>query len=184
MVRYFSLPRWHRARHDVCDTMEQHDLAKVSREYSHEVDRCLARMQRMVQHLKMLGLPGGEAHRLDQYLSKVAIAFEHLTYLKEYRTPQAFRAFARVYILTIGALYGPYFVYLGRGLDKAEHNLAVAIAFACGIQLAMSGLFNVMLGLEDPFSGRGRLDNINVPQLAETTRGRLLQIEQDAAGAW
>merc|ERR1711871_1622793 len=111
-------------------------------------------MQRMVQDLKKQGLPGGEAHRLDQYLSKVAIAFEHLTYLKEYRTPQAFRAFARIYILVIGARYGPYFVYLGRAEDRNGHNLWVAIAFACGIQLAMSGLFSVMLGLEDPFANR------------------------------
>ena len=136
------------------------------------------------QNLKMLGLPGGEAHRLDQYISKVSIAFDHLSYLKEYRTPQAFRAFARVYILTVGALYGPYYCYVGRGLDKVEHNFGVAIAFACGIQLAMSGLFSVMKGLEDPFSGPGGVDNINVPELVGATRDILLQMERDCMESW
>lgn len=118
---------------------------------------------------------------------QVGIAFEHLTYLKEYRTPQAFRAFARVYILVIGALYGPYFVYLGRGENREEHNLWLAIAFACGVQLAMSGLFSVMLGLEDPFAdrvGRGRLDRVRVPELVEVARRRLLEIEQEARQDW
>ena len=184
LVRYFSLPRWHKARHDVCHGAEKIELRKMSREHSQEVDRCIARMQRMVQNLKMLGLPGGEAHRLDQYISKVSIAFDHLSYLKEYRTPQAFRAFARVYILTVGALYGPYYCYVGRGLDKVEHNFGVAIAFACGIQLAMSGLFNVMKGLEDPFSGPGGVDNINVPELVGATRDILLQMERDCTESW
>ena len=45
--------------------------------------------------------------------------------------------------------------------------------FACGVQLALSGLFNVMLGLEDAFArrgGRGQLDSVRVPELLETTR--------------
>lgn len=98
-----------------------------------------------MQHAKTVGLPGGEAHRLDSYVSMMGIAFENLTVLKEYRTPQAFRAFARVYILLIGAMYGPYYVALGQGAGLDEHNLGVAIMFACGVQLALSGLFQVML---------------------------------------
>ena len=73
-----------------------------------------------------------------------------------------------------------------------EHNLGVAIAFACGIQLAMSGLFSVMLGLEDPFATRagfcsgyeGSVDNIRVNELAEATKELLLQMERDAETAW
>lgn len=33
-----------------------------------------------------------------------------LAAIKEYRTPQALRAFAHVYIPLIGILYGPYYV--------------------------------------------------------------------------
>ena len=56
-------------------------------------------------------------------------------------------------------------------------SLAFALAFACAIQLAMSGLFNIMLGLEDPFArrgGRGQLDSIHVAMLVEVARRQLL----------
>ena len=46
-----------------------------------------AKVQRLVQHLKTRGLNGGEAHRLDQYTSKAAVALEQLSFIKEYRTP-------------------------------------------------------------------------------------------------
>ena len=36
-----------------------------------QVDQSLGRLAKLVQHLKVIGLQGGEAHRLDQYVSKV-----------------------------------------------------------------------------------------------------------------
>ena len=65
-----------------------------------------------------------------------------------------------------------------------EGSLALALAFACAIQLAMSGLFNIMLGLEDPFArrgGRGQLDSIHVAMLVEVSRRQLLALEAAAA---
>lgn len=51
----------------------------------------------------------------------------------------------------------------------------------------MSGLLNVMLGLEDVFArqgGRGQLDSIKVPELFETSRQQLVQIEHEGGGNW
>jgi hypothetical protein len=77
------------------------------REIAHEqrlcVDACLTRCQKVIQTLKTVGLAGGEAHRLDQYVSKSVIAMEQLAALKEYRTPAALRAFVRIYLLVRGA---------------------------------------------------------------------------------
>jgi len=42
----------------------------------------------MLQEIKMRGLAGGEAHRLDSYVSQIGIAFDQLAVIKEYRTPQ------------------------------------------------------------------------------------------------
>lgn len=111
LITYFNIPRWGRARHQftcsgVCDEDEQRMLSRLSHQHLLAVDGALGRMQRMVQDFKAKGLPGGEAHRLDQYISKISIAFENLTVIKEYRTPQAFRAFARVNILVVTVLYG------------------------------------------------------------------------------
>ena len=58
-------------------------------------------------------------------------------------------------------------MHLAQGSQLGENNLGAALVFACGIQLALSGLFNVMLGLEDPFArrgGRGQLDSVQVPE--------------------
>ena len=74
-------------------------------------------------------------------LSKINVAFERLVCIKEYRTPQAFRAFARVYILLFGLMYGPYYIHLAKGDSEEEDNITLALAFACVVQLAISGLF-------------------------------------------
>lgn len=213
LAAYFTVGRWNRARHNApcCsrDAEEQEELMAIAHEQRLRVDHAIGRMQRLVQQLKIQGLPGGEAHRIDSYVSKVGIAFERLCVIKEYRTPQAFRAFARVYILIIGALYGPYYLHVGK-IDESQlddlsgshsfatsdpqltvagsaGSLAFALVFACSIQLAMSGLFHIMLGLEDPFlrNGRhGQLDCINVPLLVEVSRRQLLGLEADATQDW
>ena len=67
---------------------EQARLRAAIHEQKLLVDSGVGRLQKLVQAMKVLGLPGGEAHRLDQYVSKVGVAFEQLTCLKEYRTPQ------------------------------------------------------------------------------------------------
>jgi hypothetical protein len=189
LVTYFDTTRWGRARQATpcCGHAEQQELTDITHEQRLRVDSAIGRMQRLIQRCKTLGLPGGEAHRLDQYISKVGIAFGQLCNLKEYRTPQAFRAFARVYILCIGAMYGPYYLHLSKGSDGTEENLGSALVFACGIQLAMSGLFNVMLGLEDPFArrgGRGQLDSVQVSVLVDMARRQLLAVERDGELEW
>ena len=59
--------------------------------------------------------------------------------------------------------------------------------YACGVQVALSGLFSVMLGLEDPFArkgGRGQLDSVKVPELVEVARQQLLVIEKESTVGW
>lgn len=111
--------------------------------------------------------------------------------LARYRTPLAFRAFTRVYILFAGALYGPYFVSLGLGESGSAQNLWLSLLFACATQCVISGLFRVMLDLEDLFARRKSgprvlVDVIKVPELVELTRRRLLQTSADveANSAW
>ena len=76
---------------------------------------------------------------LSQYVSKIGVAVETLSFIKEYRTPQAFRAFARIYIQSVGALYGPYYLQLAHGANHQQANVTLACAYAIAIQLTMSG---------------------------------------------
>lgn len=191
LVAYFDVKRWGRARqtlHCCGGKREQQELMAIAHEQRLVVDSGIAKLRHFTQALKARGLPGGEVHRLDSYVMQLGVAFERLTYLKEYRTPQAFRAFARVYTLFFGMLYGPYYVHLGRGASQDESNIGLSIAFAIAMQLAMSGLLNVFLGMEDPFyrtDWRGpQFDAIRVPEIVEIVRRQLLRIEREANRSW
>ena len=61
-------------------------------------------------------------------------------------------------------MYGPYYCWLAR---EASDSVGLAITFACVLQLALAGLLNLMLGLEDPFASKnfnrsGRFDRVKV----------------------
>jgi len=188
LITYFDCVRAGRARHTVGWHMqEEAHLFCTLREQRAIVDSHISQMRRLIQDVKVKGLPGGEAHRIDNYINMIGVGFERLCAIKEYRTPRAFRAFARVYILLVGAMYGPDYIMLARSDDGDESNIIFALVYSCLIQLVMAGLFNVMLGLEDAFArrgGRGQLDSIKVPELVEAARRQLLRIASEASQPW
>lgn len=202
LATYFEVPRVQRARHTVgcCYAgQEEAELVAIARQQRAVVDRGIGRMRRLVQDMKCRGLPGGEVHRLDSYVNAVGVSFERLAALKEYRTPRALRSYARVYIIIMGALYAPDYVAIAGVSAPADVQLTVALVYACMIQVVMGSLFHVMIGLEDPFTGRRRgqpplkrnlplwdkeLDGVCVPELVEGTRKQLLHIEREANLSW
>jgi len=40
-------------------------------------------MRRLIQEVKVKGLPGGEAHRIDNYINMIGVGFERLCAIKE-----------------------------------------------------------------------------------------------------
>ncbi|EOD06239.1 hypothetical protein EMIHUDRAFT_121349 [Emiliania huxleyi CCMP1516] len=213
LVAYFAVPRYMRLRHVMRlygaaeDQARRHALAN---EFKLLVDGSLSQLQaRRGRYAGPPGrararLPGGEAHRLDSYISQIGIAWEQLTAIKEYRTPQAlralflsmsvdvFRAFSRVYVLIMPVLYGPYYASIveeaEQSGDDPDRALLFAILFACAVQLASAGLVNLMIALEDPFAQKtrfaGNFDRIRVSEIAEATRRHLLLVEQQAPDGW
>ena len=189
LIAYCDAERWGRARNSIRCTggdQEQRELQAIANRSRLQFGLLLGRVRMMAQDLKTVGLAGGEVHRLDSYTTIAASAFERLCSIKEYRTPQAFRAFTRVYILLVGSLYGPYFVSLGLGRTGSARNLWLSLLFACAAQLFFSGLFRVMLDLEDLFATRQSghdmpIDVVKVPELVELTRQKLVQLEREAA---
>lgn len=113
---FFDTERWGRSRHVVgaayswlrgCGAAEQSELVEISQAQRLLVDSSLARLQRLVQQLKVLGLPGGEAHRLDSYVTRMFTSFERLVQLKQYRTPQLFRCAVRLCISMLPCGHDP-----------------------------------------------------------------------------
>jgi len=191
MVTYFQMPRYRRARHVALGINRFHggrDDATMIESITHEQNllciTCISNIQKMVQDMKLRGLDGGQTHRLDQYVSKVAIAFDHLVFLKEYRTPQLFRAFARIFTLTMPIMYAPYYCELA---IEAGGAITLAIVLSCLMQLTLSGLLELMLGLEDPFSGKKVwtlstrwFDVIDIAEQIEVLRRQLVRIRREA----
>ena len=86
--RYCATPRGHRTRYVLSSYhSESGTLNHLLYLRKSEVGSAIQACRRLVQQLKVDGLPGGEAHRLDQYLSIIACHFHQVAMLKEYRTP-------------------------------------------------------------------------------------------------
>merc|ERR1712196_271010 len=92
--------------------------------------------------------------------------FEQLHNIKEYRTPQGTRSFARVFIILMPWFYGPYAVWISRSpsQDMARTDFGFALLFSLALSVAMVGLYNVQRALQDPFDEDG-LDDIRVSKI-------------------
>jgi hypothetical protein len=84
-------------------------------------------------------------------------AMENLRILKMYRTPQALRSFARIFTLILPAFYAPTFAQLANDLN----SLTMGIAMGLLISVGLTGLFESIQVLEDPFVAFITLDGIS-----------------------
>lgn len=172
---YLKLPTVTRGRHRVTSSGRtlKTRVSVLQQWHVNNFTRCLFRFSRGIESLKARGMPGNEAARLNQYLWITQSRFERLRRVKEYRTPQAVRSFARVYILVLPIFYAPYYVYIaGDGNGANGTNLAFAVALSVLTSAVMMGLFNVEHALEDPFDDRG-LDAIMLSKEMEDLRSTL-----------
>src|SRR5690606_29527589 len=55
------------------------------------------------------GVQTSETSRVNQYISKMIIAFDNLMIVHTYRTPITLRAYSKVFIYIFPIIYGPYF---------------------------------------------------------------------------
>ena len=78
-------------------------------------------------------------------------SIDKLSNVKEFGTPQGIRAMVRCYItLVIPLFFGPYWAWVSQNAD-----FAVAFFVSCAFQIALTGLLNVAITLEDPFDNVG-----------------------------
>lgn len=180
MEEYLSLPMVSRGRHRVTSAgmALKTKVQGLKGYYMDQFTRSLHRTTRTIESLKTRGMPGNEAARLNQYLWLTQSRFEKLRRVKEYRTPQAVRSFARVYILILPVFYAPYYVYLaGEGNSAGGIGLPFAVTLSVLTSAVMTTLFNVEHALEDPFDERG-LDSIHVRDEFEELKHNLALIFQ------
>ena len=159
LYRFLTLPNTHRVRHRV---------TKIGRTEASEtmtVSHCLfdsllttrfTKITLLTEVLKRAGLPGNEASRIRQWEQMMGQAIEDLRMLKTYRTPQALRAFARVFTIFLPPFYAPSYAQLAHDTD----SLTLGVFFGIITSLALSALFESIRVLEDPFVANLALDGI------------------------
>lgn len=167
-------------------TDENHDLPARIKDVVNNMIRIMRRMfasttrgdwqeneSKMYAHFSMLsgfvkdmrehGVQTSEASRVNQYISKMIIAFDNLQVIHTYRTPVTLRAYSKVFIYVFPIIYGPYFAST---FDDFSANLEYVMPVLYSFILV--SLDNIQDHLEHPFDEVGE-DDIRIDE-KELTR--------------
>lgn len=99
-----------------------------------------------------------DSSRVNQYQSKMMVAFEHLKHIYQYRTPITLRAYSKIFMFVLPICYGPYFADLAQNYFWAFVPV-VPVLFS----IILVSLDNIQDHLENPFDLVGEDDvKINV----------------------
>jgi hypothetical protein len=110
-------------------------------------------LSRMTIDMRQLGVQSTEISRINQYISKMIIAFDNLKIIHTYRTPITLRAYSKVFIYIFPVIYGPYFASTFKDFSgHLEYVMPVLYSFI------LVSLDNIQDHLEHPFDEVGEDD--------------------------
>jgi hypothetical protein len=96
---------------------------------------------------------------LHDRILRLQIVLDRMSNVKEFGTPQGIRSLTRAYVcLIIPLFFGPYWSYIG-----SQTNFGFTFFLSTIVQVALTGLLNVALALEDPWNNSG-LDGIFIDE--------------------
>jgi hypothetical protein len=122
-----------------------------------------SRLSGMVKVMREHGVQPGETSRVNQYVSKMIIAFDNLQVVHSYRTPITLRAYSKVFIYVFPIIYGPYFASTFNDFSaNLEYVMPVLYSFI------LVSLDNIQDHLEHPFDEIGE-DDIKIDEKEITT---------------
>jgi predicted membrane chloride channel (bestrophin family) len=127
-------------------------------ENERHVYQYFSRLSTMTKELRNYGVQSGEISRVNQYISKMIIAFDNLKAIHAYRTPVTLRAYSKVFIYIFPILYGPYFAST---FDDYSGHLEYAMPILYSFILV--SLDNIQDHLENPFDEVGE-DDIRIDE--------------------
>lgn len=113
--------------------------------------------------MRQYGVQSSDVSRVNQYVSKMIIAFDNLKVIHTYRTPVTLRAYSKVFIYVFPIIYGPYFAST---FDDYSANLEYVMPVLYSFILV--SLDNIQDHLEHPFDEIGE-DDIKIDENEITT---------------
>jgi hypothetical protein len=117
----------------------------------------------LIMEMRQHQVQGTEVSRVNQYASKMIIAFDNLKVIHVYRTPITLRAYSKVFIYIFPIIYGPYFASTFRDFSAhLEYVMPILYSFI------LVSLDNIQDHLEHPFDEIGE-DDIRIDEKEITT---------------
>lgn len=117
-----------------------------------------SRLSGLIKDMRDHGVQPGETSRVNQYVSKMIIAFDNLQVVHSYRTPITLRAYSKVFIYVFPIIYGPYFASTFNDFSaNLEYVMPVLYSFI------LVSLDNIQDHLEHPFDEIGE-DDIKIDE--------------------
>lgn len=155
--RFLQLPTYTLPHHRV--TSDAAEITEVGFQLLNSVcSYRLPRLSELGEDLKKIGLSLSELSRARQYELFITEAIEKLRHIKTYRTPQALRAFAGIFVVIILPFYAPKFAQVAIDI----HSLGIGLVFAIFAPLCLTALLESLQDLEDPFVGWISLNGIDL----------------------
>lgn len=112
-----------------------------------------SRLSSLTKELRTKGIQSGEISRMNQYISKMMIAFDNMMIVHHYRTPITLRAYSKVFLYIFPIIYGPYFASTFKTYSA---NLGYVMPILYSFILV--SLDNIQDHLENPFDDIGEDD--------------------------
>ncbi len=132
-------------------------LKEPSKEVSHTLEmdfyEVFSRLSSLTKELRTKGIQSGEISRMNQYISKMMIAFDNMMVVHHYRTPITLRAYSKVFLYIFPIIYGPYFA---NTFKTYSANLGYVMPILYSFILV--SLDNIQDHLENPFDDIGEDD--------------------------
>jgi hypothetical protein len=127
-------------------------------ENQRKIYRYFSKLSGLTNAMREYGVQTSETSRVNQYISKMIIAFDNLLIVHTYRTPITLRAYSKVFIYIFPIIYGPYFA---SNFEEFSANLAYVMPVLYSFILV--SLDNIQDHLEHPFDEIGE-DDIRIDE--------------------
>ena len=128
------------------------------RENEQKIYSSFSRLSQITHAMRDYGVQTSETSRVNQYVSKMIIAFDNLQVVHTYRTPITLRAYSKVFIYIFPIIYGPYFASTFNDFSaNLEFVMPVLYSFI------LVSLDNIQDHLEHPFDEIGE-DDIKIDE--------------------
>lgn len=132
-------------------------------EHERKMYQKFSELSMLTQELRQIGVQSSETSRVNQYVSKMIIAFDNMKIFHSYRTPVTLRAYSKVFLYIFPIVYGPYFA-------STVHDYSASLEYVMPVlySFILVSLDNIQDHLENPFDEVGE-DDIII-DADETTR--------------